>query len=82
MIQVMQKIITINGHTFTVRAEEFDNGWAPNAVDEQGRSIYLGGEDDEDDAAPTEAFARGERYLREQMERGNIPGYGSNGNGE
>lgn len=66
------RTVTVNGRAFTVRAAIYDNGYAPEATDEQGHSVYLGGEDDDDDATPTEALARGERYLREQAERGNL----------
>ena len=65
-----QQSIMIDGQMFTITAEAYDNGWAPTATDEQGNNVYLGGEDDEDDATPTEALARGARYLREQRERG------------
>lgn len=67
-----ERDVTVNGRTFALRASRYDHGYAPEATDEQGQSVYLGGEDDEDDATPAEALARGERYLREQAERGNL----------
>ena len=66
------RAILINDRAIMITAEEYDHGYAPEATDEQGQSVYLGGEDDEDDATPAEALTRGERYLREQAERGNL----------
>ena len=66
------RAIAINGRAITITAEECDHGYTPEARDVEGNSVYLGGEDDEDDATPAEALARGERYLREQAERGNL----------
>lgn len=72
LVALETRTITVNGHAYTITAQSYDNGYAPEATDEQGQSVYLGGEDDEDDVTPAEALTRGERYLREQAERGNL----------
>lgn len=71
---IMTGQITLGGEDYVIRVwQTEDGGFSPVAFNlNDERSIYLGGEDDEDDATPEGAVEHGRRLLREQYERGNL----------
>ena len=67
MQQIQNETISINNQTITISAWETDEGlWTPDVRNaETGQSVYVGGEDDEDDATPSDAIAHGVRLAND-----------------